>query len=109
MAAIAASTGCGLISQAAAQTPAHAPIPENGQLVEQPRGKPISDQISTGGLPGVNFDDTGADRPVRGPGGLQNGVGAVGLAAPSMSSSNPVPLEDTSADRLGIPLGPNPR
>lgn len=90
-----------------AGTPAHAPIPKAGRLVQQGEGVPIEDQAKTGQLPGVGMDakaQTEGDT-IKGPGGLQNGTGAVGTMAPSTSSSNPVPVESGSDDDdFGIPL-----
>ncbi|WP_102958874.1 hypothetical protein [Mangrovicella endophytica] len=102
-----------LSGAAAAQTtggdaPASAPVPKDGTLVQQGAGTPIEDQVPTGGLPGVG--DTAADNSTAdgegesGPGGLQNGVGAVGTLTPSASGENPVPVEPGS-DTTGIPLG----
>ena len=107
LAALAASL---LSAPAVAQTstPDNAPIPKDGTLVQQPDGTPVSSQIETGGLPGVDFNAPPADADASGPGGLQNGVGAVGMSVPSQSSSNPVPIEPTTGDDAGIPLGTPP-
>ncbi|MEX6507490.1 hypothetical protein [Jiella sp. M17.18] len=81
----------------------HAPIPENGRLVRVDSGTPISPAVHTN-LPGVDFSGYGG--PARGPGGLQNNVGAVGVALPSTSSSNPVPIEQPGITTLGgVPVG----
>ncbi|MCQ8781041.1 hypothetical protein [Mangrovibrevibacter kandeliae] len=63
-------------------------------------------------LPGVGTatqPDTETDA-ARGPGGLQNGVGAVGTLAPDTSSSNPVPFEPTSDgdSGIGVPISEPP-
>ncbi|MBB4002376.1 MAG: hypothetical protein V7704_05140 [Aurantimonas endophytica] len=94
------------VSPAIGQTavPQDAPIPQDGVLIQEGPGLPIEDQIDTGGLPGVDFDDAGEDSPVRGPGGLQNNTGAVGTNAPDTSGYNPEPLETPLPDDEGLPL-----
>ena len=97
---------------ALAQTPLPetAPIPSDGVLVPGDAGVPIEDQIDTGALPGVNFGDTDVDRTPRGPGGLQNNVGAIGTNTPATSGYNPVPLATPPVDGEGLPLAaPFPR
>jgi len=90
--------------------PSHAPIPKGGALVQQGQGTPIAEQIDTGNLPGVDFEGPDVSRPTRGPGGLENGVGAIGMALPSTSSSNPVPIEPSDDNGLvGVPLSGNGR
>ena len=90
---------------ALAQTtlPDEAPIPSDGVLVPGDAGVPIGDQIDTGGLPGVTFEDTEVDRSPRGPGGLQNNVGAAGTNTPGTSGYNPA-LETPLPDGQGVPL-----
>ncbi|MCB8836921.1 hypothetical protein [Aurantimonas sp. VKM B-3413] len=84
--------------------PASAPIPQNGTLVDPGEGTPVSKNIKSPGLPGVDFEGGGED--VRGPGGLQNNVGAAGMALPSTSSENPVPIMTPDQKTLdGVPVG----
>ena len=107
LAAFAASL---LAAPALAQTATqqNAPIPKNGTLVQQPDGTSVTGQIKTGDLPGVDFDESPANTDATGPGGLQNGIGAVGMSVPSQSSTNPVPVEPATGDDVGIPIDTRP-
>ena len=83
-----------------------APVPVGGALVEE-NGTPLDTRIEAPGLPGVG--DPGAASPrdaSSGPGGLQNGVGAIGTMAPSTSSYNPVPVPVNGQDAAGMPIAP---
>ncbi len=95
------------VGPAFAQTalPDDAPIPSDGVLVPGNDGVPVEDQIDTGGLPGVTFEETPVDRPPRGPGGLQNNVGAVGTNTPATTGYNPA-LETPLPEGQGVPLAP---
>ncbi|NDV85620.1 hypothetical protein GTW51_02790 [Aurantimonas aggregata] len=84
--------------------PEDAPIPQDGVLIQEGTGVPIGDQIDTGGLPGVDFEDTDADGTVRGPGGLQNNTGAAGTDAPDTSGYNPDPIDAPLPEGEGVPL-----
>lgn len=64
---------------------------------------PIGDQIYAPGLPGVALDANRATERPSGPGGLSNGVGAVGTLMPNSSSSNGQLLNDEGAG-IGFPL-----
>ncbi|MEN3792061.1 hypothetical protein [Fulvimarina sp. MAC3] len=91
----------GFATEASAQTMDSAPIPSGGAVVEYDAGIPLGQRSQFYGLPGVDLNDgVGKVRP-RGPGGLENNVGAIGMATPSTSSANPRPLDDTES---GIPL-----
>ncbi|WP_147307840.1 hypothetical protein [Fulvimarina endophytica] len=58
------------------------------------------------GLPGVDVSDGAGRVGVRGPGGLENNVGAIGMATPSISSENPLPLQrDGTAGGGGFTIG----
>lgn len=75
-----------LAGPAAAQ--ATAPVPLDGRTVEINRGTPIEAQ-GAAGLPGVGLDAGGNGRlqSPRGPGGLQNGIGAYGTMAPDTTGT----------------------
>lgn len=64
---------------------------------------PIGQQIYAPGLPGVALDATQTTERPSGPGGLSNGVGAVGTLMPNSSSSNGQLLNDEGTG-LGFPL-----
>lgn len=100
-----------LAATAPALAQASAPMPMNGQAVEVGSGTPI--EGSGTNLPGVNLDLSSSNREQspRGPGGLQNGVGAYGVMAPDASGTAgntltriPGAIPDTNSG-IGIPLG----
>ncbi len=64
---------------------------------------PIGEQIYAPGLPGVALDATQTTERPSGPGGLSNGVGAVGTLMPNSSSSNGQLLNDEGTG-IGFPL-----
>ncbi|MEE2953333.1 hypothetical protein SAMN06297251_12250 [Fulvimarina manganoxydans] len=56
-------------------------------------------------LPGVGEGESANEEEPRGPGGLQNNIGAIGMSAPDTSSANPLPLQtDRAGEGGGIPL-----
>ena len=74
----------------------------SGDVVyETNRGSTLSPRSEFSGLPGVDLSDGAGKVRVRGPGGLQNNVGAIGMAAPSTSSANPLPLQNDTATTGG--------
>jgi len=94
---------------AAAQS--SAPMPVDGRLVQVRGATPIEAQDRTN-LPGVNLDLSSSNRDAspRGPGGLQNGVGAYGVMAPDASGTAgntltriPGAIPDTN-NGVGIPI-----
>lgn len=99
---VALATATPVLAQTA--VPQDAPIPRGGTLIQQGEGVPIGDQIDTGGLPGVDFDAPETDDAVRGPGGLQNNVGAVGTDAPATSGYDPETFETPLPEGEGVPL-----
>lgn len=98
----------GAAASAQEPVPENAPIPRDGVLVETDAAIEVDDAGTAPGLPGVGLDGP-QDEGQRGPGGLSNGVGAIGTTAPSTSGYNPVPLGATE-DRtgVGIPLTAGP-
>ncbi|WP_062229364.1 hypothetical protein [Aureimonas frigidaquae] len=74
-------------------------------------GAEVDNVLGTGALPGVGLGTSTAPdvSGIGGPGGLQNGVGAQGMSAPSMSGSavtNDGSIPGTSdTGGFGIPLG----
>ncbi|WP_152046033.1 hypothetical protein [Aureimonas psammosilenae] len=67
-------------------------------------GGPIENQVYAPGLPGVGSSaGITTDRP-SGPGGLSNGVGAVGTLMPNSSSSNGQLLND-QGNGIGFQFG----
>jgi len=105
----AAALSLAAVLPAAAQS--SAPIPLNGQLAQVRTGTPIEDQDRTD-LPGVNTDLSSSNRDAspRGPGGLQNGIGAYGVMAPDASGTAgntltriPGAIPDTN-NGVGIPI-----
>lgn len=106
--AIAALSLAAVLPAAAQST---APMPMNGRLVEVRSGTPIEAQSRTN-LPGVNLDLSSSNRNAspRGPGGLQNGIGAYGVMAPDASGTAgntltriPGAIPDTN-NGVGIPI-----
>ncbi|RIY02079.1 hypothetical protein D3218_07200 [Aureimonas flava] len=94
----------GLAAPAGAQTMAPTDDMAAGRSVSQP----------TGNLPGVGMGigSAGGDRGTRGPGGLQNGVGAYGNMTPDGSGSAgntltriPGAIPEGGRSGFGIPLG----
>ena len=74
---------------------------------------PVNNVLGTGALPGVGMGSSAAPDTsgISGPGGLQNGVGAQGVAAPSLSGSavtNDGSVPGTGRSGFGIPLDPQP-
>ncbi|MER0237501.1 hypothetical protein [Fulvimarina sp. MAC8] len=91
--------------QASAQSMDNAPMPSGGAVVEYGAGIPLGQRGQFYGLPGVDLNDGVGKVRRRGPGGLENNVGAIGMATPSTSSSNPQPLlDDTPTTNRGIPI-----
>ncbi|KHJ55625.1 hypothetical protein IGS74_06255 [Aureimonas sp. OT7] len=100
---------------------AHAQAPATQQDLEPsmqtgtPMGgsAPVDSVLGTGALPGVGMGSSAAPDTsgISGPGGLQNGVGAQGVAAPSLSGSavtNDGSVPGTGQSGFGIPLDPQP-
>lgn len=65
---------------------------------------PIEDQNRAIGLPGVALDASSTTERPSGPGGLRNGVGAIGTLTPNSSSSNGQLLND-DGNSIAIPFG----
>lgn len=88
-----------------------APVPIGGRMVEVQAGTPVEAAGRVSGLPGVGMDlGSMADQSPKGPGGLQNGVGAYGVMAPDASGTAgntltrvPGSLPDAGPG-LGIPI-----
>ncbi|EAU42905.1 hypothetical protein FP2506_08686 [Fulvimarina pelagi HTCC2506] len=89
------------IPQVSAQSLNNAPMTSGGTVVEYGAGYPTGQRGQYSGLPGVDLNDGIGEPRRRGPGGLENNVGAIGMALPSTSSSNPQPLQDDRATRGG--------
>ncbi|MDY8107557.1 hypothetical protein U0C82_00150 [Fulvimarina sp. 2208YS6-2-32] len=74
----------------------------DGEVVYETNGQfPTTARDEFSGLPGVDLSDGAGKVRVQGPGGLQNNVGAIGMAAPSTSSANPLPLQNDTATTGG--------
>lgn len=100
------------LAQTAAE-PNAAPMPLNDGTISNATGTPIGSGMATG-TPGVGLDTNEATEgagATKGPGGLQNGVGAEGTLAPSTTGSNNDVIDTPAAsgpDEGGIPLDPAP-
>lgn len=96
-------TGAGLL---ALSMSAHAQTTYDSDVVTGSSYRDSAGVWDNTGLPGVSLRDGVGVEKRRGPGGLQNNVGAIGVAAPSISGSNPLPLQkDQTETGSGIPLG----
>lgn len=113
------AAACGAMvfgSAVAAQAQAPA-MQDNGATMQMEApssvNAPVDNVLGTGALPGVGMGSSVAPDTSRisGPGGLQNGVGAQGVAAPSLSGSavtNDGSVPGTGQSGFGIPLDPQP-
>lgn len=115
IAAALATTFLGSIGAAHAQAPAMQQDMEPSMQTGTPMGgsAPLDNVLGTGALPGVGMGNSAAPDTsgISGPGGLQNGIGAQGVAAPSLSGSavtNDGSVPGTGQSGFGIPLDPQP-
>lgn len=110
--ALALAVGGSALAQTAPE-PKAAPMPLNDGSLSTATGTPIGQGLATG-TPGVGLDTNAATEgagATKGPGGLQNGVGAEGTLAPSTTGSNDDVLDQPAAAGAsdgGIPLSPTP-